>query len=173
MQDLKAIIEAMIFAADQPVPLEKIHEILPAAEKSELSRVIELLTNECREAGRGIILAHVAGGFQFRTREDLGMWVKKIRASRPFSLTVASLETLAIVAYRQPIVKAEVERLRGVDAAAPLKGLLERKLVRIVGRKDVPGKPIIYGTTKRFLEVFGLKDLSELPTLREFKDMEG
>jgi segregation and condensation protein B len=81
------------------------------------------------------------------------------------------LETLAIVAYRQPIVKAEIESIRGVDVSAPLKGLLEKKLIRIVGRKDVPGKPIIYGTTKKFLEVFNLKDLSELPTLRELKEI--
>ncbi|MDZ4165302.1 MAG: SMC-Scp complex subunit ScpB [Smithellaceae bacterium] len=173
MENLKAIIEAMIFAAEQPLSLDRIHEILPELEKAELSRVIEIMTNECREMGRGIVLAQVAGGFQFRTREDLNAWVKKSRASRPASLTVASLETLAIVAYRQPIVKAEIERLRGVDATAPLRGLLEKKLVRIVGRKDVPGKPIIYGTTRRFLEVFGLNDLSELPTLRELKDMEG
>jgi len=87
-------------------------------------------------------------------------------------LSPAALETLAVVAYRQPLVKSEIDRIRGVDVSGALKGLLEKKLVRIVGRKDVPGKPIIYGTTKKFLEVFNLKDLSELPTLRELKDLQ-
>jgi segregation and condensation protein B len=97
--------------------------------------------------------------------------MKKLRGTKPASLSPASLETLAIVAYRQPIVKAEIESIRGVDVSAPLRGLLDKKLVRIVGRKDVPGKPIIYGTTKKFLEVFNLKDLTELPTLRELKEL--
>ena len=87
-------------------------------------------------------------------------------------LSPAALETLAVVAYRQPLVKSEIDRIRGVDVSGALKGLLDKKLVRIVGRKDVPGKPIIYGTTKKFLEVFNLKDLSELPTLRELKDLQ-
>jgi segregation and condensation protein B len=94
-----------------------------------------------------------------------------MKAGRPAALTAAALETLAVVAYRQPVVKAEVDRLRGVDAGRPLRTLLERRLIRILGRKDVPGKPMIYGTTKKFLEVFGLKDLSELPTLGELKDL--
>ena len=96
---------------------------------------------------------------------------KKIKRIQTASLSPASLETLAIVAYRQPIVKAEIESIRGVDVSAPLRGLLDKKLVRIVGRKDVPGKPMIYGTTRKFLEVFNLKDLSELPTLRELKEL--
>jgi segregation and condensation protein B len=96
-----------------------------------------------------------------------------LKAGRPAMLSPAAMETLAVVAYRQPLVKSEIDRIRGVDASGTLKGLLEKKLVRIVGRKDVPGKPIIYGTTRKFLEVFNLKDLSELPTLRELKDLQG
>jgi segregation and condensation protein B len=95
-----------------------------------------------------------------------------MKAGRPAMLSPAALETLAVVAYRQPLVKSEIDRIRGVDASGALKGLLEKKIVRIVGRKDVPGKPIIYGTTRKFLEVFNLKDLSELPTLRELKDLQ-
>ena len=87
-------------------------------------------------------------------------------------LTPAAMETLAVVAYRQPVVKSEIDKIRGVDVSGSLRGLLEKKFVRIMGRKDVPGKPIIYGTTKKFLEVFNLKDLSELPTLRELKDLQ-
>ena len=100
-------------------------------------------------------------------------WIRKLKAARPAMLSPAALETVAVVAYRQPLVKSEIDRIRGVDVSGALKGLLEKKLVRIVGRKDVPGKPIIYGTTKRFLEVFNLKDLSELPTLRDLKDLQG
>lgn len=173
MENIKAIIEAMIFSADQPLALDKIQEALPEVGRAELEHIIESLDNDYRQQERGIVLTSVAGGFQLRTRGDLALWVKRIKAGRPAALTSAALETLAIVAYRQPIVKAEIERLRGVDVSAPLKGLLEKKLVKILGRKDVPGKPIIYGTTKRFLEVFGLMDLSEMPTLRELRDIDG
>jgi segregation and condensation protein B len=98
--------------------------------------------------------------------------VKKLRTARPPGLTPAALETLAIIAYRQPVVKADIDRFRGVDTAGSLRGLLEKKLARIVGRKDVPGKPILYGTTRKFLEVFNLQDLSALPTLRELKELQ-
>jgi segregation and condensation protein B len=101
----------------------------------------------------------------------LGQWVKKLKGTKPAALSASAIETLAIVAYRQPIVKSEIESIRGVDAGHALKVLLEKKLLRILGRKDVPGKPIIYGTTKKFLEVFNLKDLAELPTLRELKEL--
>jgi len=101
----------------------------------------------------------------------MSVWIKKLKGTKPATLSPAALETLAIVAYRQPIVKAEIETVRGVDVGAPLKGLLEKKLIRIVGRKDVPGKPIIYGTTKKFLEVFNLKELADLPTMRELKEI--
>ncbi|PKN78367.1 MAG: SMC-Scp complex subunit ScpB, partial [Deltaproteobacteria bacterium HGW-Deltaproteobacteria-1] len=123
------------------------------------------------ERQSGISIQEVAGGFQFRTRPQVAVWVKKLKGTRPGSLSPAALETLAIVAYRQPIVKAEIESVRGVDVSAPLKGLLEKKLIRIVGRKDVPGKPIIYGTTKKFLEVFNLKELTDLPTMRELTEI--
>ncbi len=173
MENIKAIIEAMIFSSDQPLAFDKIQDALPEATRAEITGVIDSLNNDYRQRERGIVLMTIAGGYQFRTREDLAPWVKKIKSCRPASLTPAALETLAIVAYRQPIVRAEIERLRGVDVAAPLKTLLEKKLVKILGRKDAPGKPIIYGTTKRFLEVFGLEDLSEMPTLRELRDIDG
>jgi len=171
MENYKAIIEALILTSEAPLALEKICVILDDIEKSEVKKIIEQLIAEYNERQSGIYLAEIAGGFQFRTRSELSPWVKKLKGTKPASLSPAALETLAIVAYRQPIVKAEIEDIRGVDVSAPLKGLLEKKLVRIVGRKDVPGKPIIYGTTKKFLEVFNLKDLSELPTLRELKEL--
>jgi segregation and condensation protein B len=171
MENIKAVIEALILASEAPLVLEKICFILPEVEKMEIKDALEKLMIEYNERQGGICLQEVAGGFQFRTRPELGNWVKKLKSTKPASLSPAALETLAIVAYRQPIVKSEIESIRGVDVSAPLKGLLEKKLVRIVGRKNVPGKPIIYGTTKKFLEVFNLKDLSELPTLRELKEL--
>jgi segregation and condensation protein B len=151
--------------------LEKICVILGEADKTDVKNALEQLINEYNDRQSGICVQEIAGGFQFRTRSELSPWVKKLKLTKPASLSPAALETLAIVAYRQPIVKSEIESIRGVDVSAPLKGLLEKKLIRIVGRKDVPGKPIIYGTTKKFLEVFNLRDLSELPTLRELKEI--
>jgi segregation and condensation protein B len=171
MKNIKAIIEALVLVAEAPLALEKICAVLEEVEKSQVKDALDKLIAEYEERQSGICLQEVAGGYQFRTRVELANWVKKLKGSKPASLSPASLETLAIVAYRQPIVKAEIESIRGVDVSAPLRGLLDKKLVRIVGRKDVPGKPMIYGTTRKFLEVFNLKDLSELPTLRELKEL--
>ena len=171
MENIKAVIEALIFASDAPLALEKICIILSDIEKTEIKEAFEKLVLEYNERQGGIYLQEVAGGFQFRTRPELGPWVKKLRSTKPHSLSPAAMETLAIVAYKQPIVKSEIESIRGVDVGAPLKGLLDKKLIRIVGRKDVPGKPIIYGTTRKFLEVFNLKDLMDLPNLRELKEL--
>ena len=173
MENFKAVIEALILASEAPLALEKICAILEEVSKIEVKKAIEELIAEYNERPGGICLQEVAGGYQFRTRPELGSWVKKLKMAKPASLSPAALETLAIVAYRQPIVKTEIESIRGVDVSGPLKGLLEKKLIRIVGRKDVPGKPIIYGTTRKFLEVFNLKDLSDLPTLRELKEISG
>jgi len=171
MEKVKAIIEALIFASDAPLALEKISAILSEVEKTEIKEVLDNLVLEYNERQGGIYLQEVAGGFQFRTNSELSQWVKKLKITKPHSISPAAMETLAIIAYKQPIVKSEIEGIRGVDAGAPLKGLLEKKLIRIVGRKDVPGKPIIYGTTKKFLEVFNLKNLLDLPNLREFKEL--
>lgn len=172
MKEKTTILEALIFASEVPLTLERAAEIMPEAEKKEIVTLLEELVRQYEVRGGGICLVEVAGGYQFRTRQDLAPWIRKLKAARPAMLSPAALETLAVVAYRQPLVKSEIDRIRGVDASGALKGLLEKKLVRIVGRKDVPGKPIIYGTTKKFLEVFNLKDLSELPTLRELKDLQ-
>lgn len=171
MENIKSIIEALILASEAPLVLEKICAVLPEIEKTLIDKAVGELIEEYKERQGGICLQEVAGGLQFRTRPELGEWVKRLKSTKPASLSSAALETLAIVAYRQPIVKSEIESIRGVDVGYQLKSLLEKKLVRIVGRKDVPGKPIIYGSTKRFLEVFNLKDLSELPTLRELKEL--
>jgi segregation and condensation protein B len=172
MNEKATILEALIFASDTPLTIDRVAEIMPETEKKEIITLFEELVRRYEERGSGICLVEIAGGYQFRTRQDLAPWIRKLKAVRPAMLSSAALETLAVVAYRQPLVKSEIDRIRGVDASGALKGLLEKKLIRIVGRKDVPGKPIIYGTTKKFLEVFNLKDLSELPTLRELKDLQ-
>lgn len=171
MEKIKAIIEALIFASDMPLAPEKIRVVFPEVEKTEIKEIIDQIVSEYNERDGGIFLQEVAGGFQFRTNPELGQWIKKLKSTKPHSLSPQAMETLAIVAYKQPIVKSEIESIRGVDVGGPLKSLLDKKLVRIVGRKDVPGKPIIYGTTRRFLEVFNLKDLLDLPNLRELKEL--
>jgi segregation and condensation protein B len=173
MDDLKAIIESLVFVSETPISAKKLGEILNTVEVNEIAQVLDDLMRDYEERKSGLRLAEVAGGYQFRTRDDLGPWVKKLKGMKPALLSRAALETLAVIAYRQPVMKSEIEKVRGVDVSGTLKGLLEKNLVRIVGRKDVPGRPIIYGTTRKFLEVFNLKDLSELPTLRELRELEG
>ena len=171
MENISAIIEALILTSESPLVLDKVCAVLAGVDKAEIQEALDKLIAGYEERQSGIVIQEVAGGYQFRTRPDLAVWVKKLKGTKPSSLSPAALETLAIVAYRQPIVKAEIEDIRGVDVSAPLKGLMEKKLIRIVGRKDVPGKPIIYGTTKKFLEVFNLRELADLPTMRELKEM--
>jgi segregation and condensation protein B len=170
MEEKIAIVEALIFAADAPLAVERVAEIFPDMKRDEIVGFFQELAREYEKRGGGIILQEVAGGFRFQTRIEMAPWVGRLKAARPVSLSPSAMETLAIIAYRQPVMKTEIDRIRGVDTGGVLKGLLEKKLARIVGRKDVPGKPIIYGTARRFLEVFNLKDLAELPTLREMRD---
>jgi segregation and condensation protein B len=171
MENISSIIEALLLASESPVTVEKICAVLDGVEKKEVEEAIAALMAGYDERASGISIQEIAGGYQLRTRPEPASWIKKLKGSKPATLSPAALETLAIVAYRQPIVKADIESIRGVDVSAPLKGLLEKKLIRIVGRMDVPGKPIIYGTTKKFLEVFNLKELADLPTMRELKEL--
>jgi segregation and condensation protein B len=172
MEDLRAIIETLLFASDVPIGVDRIRDVLGDVERAEIAGIIADLQREHEERKGGFQLCEVASGWQFRSRPDLAPWIKKMRGLKPSMLSPAALETLAVIAYRQPVVKADIDRVRGVDVSGALKGLLEKKLVRMLGRKDVPGKPIMYGTSKKFLEVFNLKDLSELPTLRELKELQ-
>ena len=174
MNEMTAILEAILFASDAPLAPDKIFELVKdqGVGKTDMMTLLAELKHEYDRRQGGILLQEVAGGYQFRTRPDLASWIKRLKSAKPGLLSPAALETLAVVAYRQPVVKAEIDLVRGVDVGGVLKGLLDRKLVRIVGRKDVPGKPILYGTTKKFLEVFNLKDLSELPTMRELKELQ-
>lgn len=171
MDNLKAIVEALIFVSDLPISIDKIKEILgEEAEKKEIAEVIDTIKREYEERAGGIFIREIAGGYQFRTGEDNAPWIKKLKAIKPMTLSQAAMETLAMIVYRQPIMKSDIEQVRGVDVSGVLKGLLEKNLVRIVGRKDVPGRPIIYGTTRKFLEVFNLRDLSDLPSLKEIEE---
>jgi segregation and condensation protein B len=161
------ILEALLFASEDPLSVQRIGEVI-GCDKKEATRLARSLGERYDEEGRAVAVEEVAGGFQLRTRPDLAPWVRKLFAARPAKLSRAALETLAIVAYRQPVTRPDIEKIRGVDCGAVLGTLLERRVVKIMGRMDVPGRPIIYGTTREFLELFGLKDLSQLPTLREF-----
>ena len=172
MDDMISVVEALVFASDAPVTVERLKDILGETDRKTLLEILQDIELEYRQRRGGLCLMEVAGGYQFRTKAEFAPWVRKLRGVRPVALTPAAMETLSVVAYRQPVTRQEVEKIRGVDVSGSLKGLLEKKLVRIVGRKNVPGKPIMYGTTRRFLEVFDLKDLSELPTLREITEME-
>lgn len=168
---LKAIIESLIFVSDAPLSLERIKEVLGEVNKKDLQRlVLELIEEYQQAAGRGFFLTEVAEGYQFRTRPEYADWIRKLKKTKPSSLSQPALETLAIIAYRQPVTRMDVEKIRSVDCGGVLRTLLEKKLIHIIGRKDLPGKPLVYGTSKKFLEVFGLKDLASLPTL---KDLEG
>lgn len=173
MENVKAVIEALVFASESPLSVDKICEVVGEGGvcRNETINILRDLMAEYDERNSGFYLKEVAGGFQFRTRGDFGVWIKKLKKIRPAMLTTAAMETLAVIAYKQPVMKSEIDRIRGVDAGGALSGLLEKNLVKMVGRKDVPGRPILYGTTRKFLEVFDLKNLSELPTLPELKEL--
>ncbi len=168
MDRLRRIVEALLFAADGPLSVERLKEALDSeADVKSIRAVCQALRMEYDQLQRAFELKEVAGGFQFRTRPEYAPFVARLRKTNPLRLSRAALETLSIVAYKQPVLRAEIERLRGVDSGGVLKSLLERGLVRILGRENVPGRPLSYGTTRRFLEVFELKTLDSLPTLEE------
>jgi segregation and condensation protein B len=170
-EDVKSILESLLFVADGPLTLQRLTEVIDGSGKDEIRSILEELNNELQNNRRGIRLVEVAGGYQLRTAKVNADWVKKFLGGRPARMGRATLETLAIVAYRQPITKAEIEAIRGVDVDGVITTLLERNLVRAVARKDVPGRPFLYGTTPEFLELFNLKDLAQLPTLKEMEEM--
>jgi len=168
---LRSVLESLLFAAETPLTVHRLSEVLGGIEKKEIVAVLEELQAEYETAGRGFRLIEVAGGYQMRTPKENADWVKSLLRGRPARISRATLETLAIIAYKQPIIRAEIEAIRGVDVDGVLSTLLERRLVRIVARKDVPGRPFLYGTTTEFLELFNLKDLANLPTLKEMEEM--
>jgi len=175
--ELKSILESLLFVSTEPLILDPLVSVLtlPGQEPVDRPRVLEVLQKlqeEYCEMGRGLQLVEVAGGYQLTTRPENAPWIKQLHAVRTASrLSRPALETLAIVTYRQPVTTPEIEAIRGVDCSGVLKTLLERRLVKIVGRKEAVGKPMLYGTTQEFLQYFGLRDLSELPPLKDLEEV--
>jgi segregation and condensation protein B len=169
-REVKTIIEALLFAAETPLKSEKLSELL-GLERGMITTLLRELVQESESARHGFVLCSVAEGYQYRTRPEYADWIRRLAHHRPFRFSRAALETLAIVAYRQPVTRAEIEYLRGVESGAVVKTLMEKRLVKILGKKEIAGRPLIYGTTRDFLEFFGLRDLSGLPTLRDFSEL--
>jgi segregation and condensation protein B len=166
---LRAVIEALVFAAEEPLTVADLEELFPAAPREALQAGLDEVARACEAPERGLLVIRVAGGFRMITKPEHGEWVRAMfRARNRRRLSPAALETLAIVAYRQPITTPEIQALRGADPTGVLEGLLDKRLVRVLGRKKVVGKPILYGTTPEFLTHFGLNSLDELPTPEEF-----
>ena len=171
MDNIKHIIESLLFVAEEPLTVDKIKRIAEQAETKEIKDALAALAAEYDARPGGFYLDEVAGGFQIRTRPEYNEWIRKMIQPRPLRLSKAALETLVIIAYKQPIIRSDVEHLRGVDCGGVLRVLLERKLIRVLGRREIAGRPLIYATTKRFLEVFDLKDLKDLPTPKEIEEL--
>jgi segregation and condensation protein B len=166
---MQSIVESLLFAADKALTLKQLGDFLGETELARVRAAVAAV--EVHYQSRGFQLHQVAGGYQFRTNPENAQWVQKMLATKPVKLSRAQIETLAICAYRQPVTRPEIDEIRGVDSGGTLKTLLDRSLVRIVGKKEEPGRPILYGTTKEFLEFFNLRDLKDLPTLREFHEL--
>lgn len=164
---LDGIVESLLFASGTPLSLKRLVDVLDGPTAKELKAAVERLMADYNRPGRGVQLLAVAGGFQFRSAPAHAEWVRALLRERPARLGRAALETLAIVAYKQPATRAEIEAVRGVDADSALTTLLSKRLIRIAGRKEAIGRPLVYATTPEFLEAFGLNDLDQLPALKE------
>ncbi len=180
--ELRPIVEALLFVATEPLSLDRLRDLLDGVdgrqrssvtlERSRLSAAIDDLRETYRRGNHGLAIVEVGGGYEMVTVGEAAPWIRKMAATKSAPrLSKPALETLAIVAYKQPLTRPEIEAIRGVDVAGVVKTLMDRRLVKIVGRKDVAGRPMLFGTTKEFLQAFGLKDLSDLPTLRDFAEI--
>ncbi len=171
-REAKSILEAILFISGEPLTIDILKNIL-AIDKKDIERLIAELISEYQQKNAGLLIVEIAGGIQMVTNPECAPWVKKLLSTAiPTKLSQQALETLAIVAYKQPVIKAEIEAIRGANSDGVLKTLHERSLIKILGRKEVPGRPLLYGTTKEFMQYLGLKDLSELPTLKEFEEQD-
>jgi segregation and condensation protein B len=167
VQEAKRIIEGILFVFNQPLALKRLLEILPDLEAPQIREILQSLNSEYLAAQRAFHVQEVAGGYQLVTDQALAPWIRRaLQSPKPDSVSAAALETLAIIAYRQPITKAEVEAIRGVDVTASLETLIERKFVRVAGRKESPGRPFVYGTTPEFLRHFGIQSIEALPAMQ-------
>jgi len=171
--NLSALLEAIIYLAREPVAVDAIRKALPDVDPKEIEECIAALTEKYRQAGHGIEIREIAGGLRFSTKPEHHETLKIfLQAQTPATrLSLAALETLAVIAYRQPVTIPEIQEIRGVQASGVIKTLLDKKLVAAAGRKEVLGRPILYKTTKEFLIHFGMKDLSELPSMEEFEEL--
>lgn len=171
---VRAVLEALIFASPQPITAKEIARVLQGVPKEEWQRQLEELRADLSRDERGLQLVEVAGGYQITTRPEYNDWVLELLDPKtPTRLSIQALETLAVIAYKQPVTLPEIIELRGVRSGGVVKTLLEKRLIRIMGRKEVVGRPILYGTTKQFLLHFGLRDLGELPRIEEFAEVLG
>jgi segregation and condensation protein B len=164
-----SLIEALLFATDKPLTIARLRQLTRVADTGRIQAALDRLIREHTE--RGVVLSNISGGYSFRTASRFSPWVQQLIQGRPVRLSRAQLETLALVAYRQPITRPEIDQIRGVDSAATLKLLLDRSLIRILGKREEVGRPLLYGTTREFLDFFSLNDLRELPTLREYSEL--
>jgi len=169
---LRAILESLLFVAGEPITMARLQAVLESVPRDEIRKALADLSLTYANGSRGIVLEEVAGGYQLRTPREHAYYVRKLLAAKPPRLSRPLLETVAIIAYRQPVTRPEIEQLRGVDSGGVLETLIERGLIRIAGRKEAPGRPIVYATTPEFLEVFSLKDLASLPDLDEFRALQ-
>jgi segregation and condensation protein B len=169
-----AVIETLIFVSDEPLTTKLIATVLKEQDKEAIERSVRSLAEEFNSRNSGLQLREVAGGWQFATRPEYHEHVRTFLRTRPSAkLTIASLETLAVIAYRQPVTVPEILEIRGVQSPSAIKTLLDKKLIVAKGRKDTVGRPMMYGTSKDFLLQFGLKDLTELPSVEDFHDLSG
>jgi segregation and condensation protein B len=172
--EVRAVLEALVFASEQPITPREIGQVMGGVPKETWQEALAALGEDYARDGRGLQLVEVAGGWQITTRPEYNDWVRELLdPQRPTRLSIQALETLAVIAYKQPVTQPEVIELRGVKSGGVLKTLLEKRLIRITGRKEVVGRPMLSGTTKEFLLHFGLKDLSELPKIEEFAEVLG
>lgn len=167
--EVRPILESLLFVSENPVRFETFTEILPEWDREAILEAIQQIQRECDEDSRGVELVEVAGGYQLRTKPRWAEWINRLKKAKTFKLSRSALETLAIIAYRQPVIRPEIEQIRGVDSGWVLRTLMEKGLVKMMGRREIPGRPIVYGTAKAFLELFGLNALSDLPALKEIQ----
>lgn len=170
--DWRSVVESLLFVSKEPLGVDRLAALIPELEPKKIRDAIASLVDEYSRRQGGFHLVQVAGGYQFRTRTEHKAWIKRLNQASPLRLSRAALETLTIVAYKQPVIRSDIEHIRGVDSGGVIRSLLDLKLIRVLGRKDIPGRPLIYSTTRYFLELFGLSDIKDLPTLSEIEALE-
>lgn len=171
-ESLKPVIESLIFASSAAISLDRLASVMEGVDKGDIRSALEELVEDYRRRNGGFFIEEVAGGYRFRTSPEAAPWLRRLFKIGMQKISKAAMESLAVVAYRQPVTRAELEAVRGVDCGGVLATLMDKRFIKIVGRKEVPGRPVVYGTTKEFLETFDLKDLSCLPNLKDIQKLE-